>query len=186
MQACMGFCKQHNGVAELLHSTCDAVRHASNPDGLGSHSKIKQVSCAFRHKVDILKNYYTNHTTFFSLSPPPKGTLTTCLLKLFWISNTTSTVAVKNWTTIMWHFWLGMASSMPSGSSDINSLDTLHINRTEITDLWPIHTDFQENYSFCHYNTSSYPLIVWTYTNMVLQLECDVFDWKQIFSPSHH
>jgi len=30
----MGLCKQHNGAVELLHSTCDAVRHASNPDGL--------------------------------------------------------------------------------------------------------------------------------------------------------
>jgi hypothetical protein len=34
MQACMGLCKRHNGAAEPLHSTCDAVRHASNLDGL--------------------------------------------------------------------------------------------------------------------------------------------------------
>ena len=34
MQACVGLCKQHKGAVELLHSTCDAVRHASKPDGL--------------------------------------------------------------------------------------------------------------------------------------------------------
>jgi len=34
MQARMGLCKQHNGADGLLLSTCDAVRHASNPDGL--------------------------------------------------------------------------------------------------------------------------------------------------------
>jgi hypothetical protein len=34
MQAFVGLRKQHNGVAELLHSTCDAVRRASNPEDL--------------------------------------------------------------------------------------------------------------------------------------------------------
>lgn len=34
MPARTGSCARHNGAVELLHSTCDAVRHASNPDGL--------------------------------------------------------------------------------------------------------------------------------------------------------
>ena len=123
---------------------------------------FKQVNCAFKHKVAILKNYYTNHKTMFFCF---QGTLNT----LFWISNTVSSAAVKNGATITWHFWLGMASSKLSESGH-KLTRHLHINRTE-TELWPITTDFKRA-SVPHCGTSSYPTIVWTYTNIALQLLC--------------
>jgi hypothetical protein len=66
----------------------------------------------------------------------------------------------------------------------MNSLDTPHINGTETTELWSITTHFKRT-PVPHYNTSSYPLIVWTYTNIALQLESNVW-LKTNFSPMHN